>query len=240
MKETSLANWRIGLREPIARALLLSACLHLALLALVQPVPGSGKPRTVVISARLEIPGPEASPAMAETPASPAPDPGQDSPPSASAPLATEQPAPVQLPATPAPLATVETRPPPAASPAVGGPPNVGPAPLSPVPSPPLGIDTTWYLARQVDVHPRAIGRIEPAYPEEARRRNQEGTLKLMLKIDELGRVKEAEVVEAQPPGMFDEAALAAFRNARFQPAMKDGRPVRYQAYMRVDFKLEE
>ena len=240
MKETSLVNWRIWLREPIARALLLSACLHLALLALVQPVPGSGKPRTVVISARLEIPGPEASPAMVETPAPPATDPGQDSPPSASAPLATEQPAPVQLPATPAPLATVETRHPPAASPAVGGPPNVGPAPLSPVPSLPLGIDTTWYLARQVDVHPRAIGRIEPAYPEEARRRNQEGTLKLMLKIDELGRVKEAEVVEAQPPGMFDEAALAAFRNARFQPAMKDGRPVRYQAYMRVDFKLEE
>lgn len=134
----------------------------------------------------------------------------------------------------------METRPSPAASPTVGGPPNVGPAPLSPLPALPLGIDTTWYLARQVDVHPRAIGRIEPAYPEEARRRNQEGTLKLMLKIDELGRVKEAEVVEAQPPGMFDEAALAAFRNARFQPAMKDGRPVRYQAYMRVDFKLED
>lgn len=240
MKETSLANWRIWLREPIARALLLSACLHLALLALVQPVPGPGKPRTVVISARLEIPAPESSPAMAGMPALPATGPGQNSSPSASAPLATEQPAPVRLPPTPPPPATVETRPSPAASPMVGSPPNVGQTPLSPLPALPLGIDTTWYLARQVDVHPRAIGRIEPAYPEEARRRNQEGTLKLMLKIDELGRVKEAEVVEAQPPGMFDEAALAAFRNARFQPAMKDGRPVRYQAYMRVDFKLED
>jgi protein TonB len=240
MKETSLAHWRIWLRDPIARALLLSACLHLALLALVQPVPGPGKPRTVVISARLEIPAPESSPAMAGMPALPATGPDQNSSPSASAPLATEQPAPVQLPQTPPPPATVETRPSPAASPTVGSPPNVGQIPLSSLPALPLGIDTTWYLARQVDVHPRAIGRIDPAYPEEARRRNQEGTLKLMLKIDELGRVKEAEVVEAQPPGMFDEAALAAFRNARFQPAMKDGRPVRYQAYMRVDFKLED
>ena len=68
MKETSLAHWRIWLRDPIARALLLSACLHLALLALVQPVPGPGKPRTVVISARLEIPAPESSPAMAGSP----------------------------------------------------------------------------------------------------------------------------------------------------------------------------
>ena len=74
----------------------------------------------------------------------------------------------------------------------------------------------------------------------EAKRRNIEGTLKLMLKIDDLGRVQSAEVVEATSPGVFDEAALAAFRNAKFQPAMKEGRPVRYQAYFRVDFKLKD
>ncbi len=83
------------------------------------------------------------------------------------------------------------------------------------------------------------MGRIEPVYPEEARRGNVEGSLKLMVKIDELGRVISVEVVEARPPGIFERAALDAFRDARFQPAMKDGRPVRYQAYMRVDFKLE-
>jgi protein TonB len=100
-------------------------------------------------------------------------------------------------------------------------------------------VDTTWYLARQVDRHPRAIGNITPKYPELARQRNQEGTLKLRVKIDDLGRVREVEVVEAQPPEVFDEAALEAFRAARFHPAMKDGRPVRYEAYMRVEFKLE-
>jgi len=108
------------------------------------------------------------------------------------------------------------------------------------LPSLPLGIDTNWYQARHVDKHPKAIGKVEPVYPEEAKRRNIEGTLKLMLKIDDLGRVLSAEVVEATPPGVFDEAALEAFREARFQPAMKDGRPVRYQAYIRVDFKLED
>lgn len=239
MKETIQANRRIWLREPIARALLLSACLHLGLLALVQPAPGPGKPRTVVISARLEIPAPDAEPAMAETPVPPAADPDQDRPPLASEPLASEQPGHIQLPASPRPSAPTEAGPSPAAPPTVGGQPSMGLATPTALPGLPLDIDTTWYLARQVDVHPRAMGSIEPAYPEEARRRNQEGTLKLMLKIDELGRVREAEVVEAHPPGVFDEAALAAFRNARFQPAMKDGRPVRYQAYMRVDFKLE-
>ena len=61
-----------------------------------------------------------------------------------------------------------------------------------------------------------------------------------MLKIDDLGRVQSAEVVEAIPPGMFEEAALAAFSKARFVPAIKDGRPVRLQAYIRVDFKLKD
>jgi protein TonB len=108
------------------------------------------------------------------------------------------------------------------------------------LPSLPIGIDTHWYLARQVDKQPKAIGSIEPVYPDDAKRRDLEGTLKLMLKIDDLGRVLSAEVVEATPPGVFDKAALAAFRDARFTPAMKDGRPVRYQAYIRVDFKLED
>jgi protein TonB len=104
----------------------------------------------------------------------------------------------------------------------------------------PIGIDTNWYLAQQVDKHPKAIGAIEPTYPDDAKQRDIEGTLKLMLKIDDLGRVQSVEVVEAKPSGVFEEAAIEAFRNARFRPAMKEGRPVRYQAYMRVDFKLKD
>jgi protein TonB len=100
-------------------------------------------------------------------------------------------------------------------------------------------VDTTWYQIRQVDRPPRAIGEIKPIYPEAARRRGQEGNLKLMVKIDDLGQVQEVEVIEAQPAGIFEAAAMAAFRNARFQPALVNGRPVRFQAYMRVEFKLE-
>ena len=110
----------------------------------------------------------------------------------------------------------------------------------APLPALPLGVDDTWYQARQVDVQTRVIGRIAPAYPDAARRRSQEGTLRAMLKIDDLGRVQSVEVVEAQPPGVFEEAALEALRQARFRPAMKDGRPVRFQATLRVDFKLED
>jgi protein TonB len=241
------------LRLPIARALMLSLCLHLAILALVHPSPGSSTPRTVIISARLDTAEPETivakATAMIQPPESPlepseaatAPEPQPLALPRESPPLLP--PLPASLPAIPSPTAPASPpSPAPVAAPVAVAPlppASVGPTSPSSLPSLPLGIDTTWYQARQVDSHPKAIGRIEPVYPEEARRGSVEGSLKLMVKIDDLGRVIAAEVVEARPPGIFDRAALDAFRDARFQPAIKDGRPVRYQAYMRVDFKLE-
>lgn len=238
------------MREPILLGLLLSACLHLAIVTLIQPSPGSSMVRTVVINARLE----PIEPRHAEV--APAPTQASESaiaspqPESRSVMMASEAPSSISIPVPTPPLAAPKaeaTPPAPQAASAASkapatGPTStaVGPADASALPSLPLGIDTTWYQARNVDVHPKAIRRVEPDYPPEARRRNLDGTLKLMLKIDDLGRVQSAEVVEANPPGVFEEAALEAFRKARFHPAMKDGRPVRYEAYIRVDFRLED
>lgn len=245
-------------RHPLAPGMALSLCLHLAVLAFVQPQPVVDDPQVLVINARLQPPPQTATesppPEEANKPASPGPIPHEpvELPEPPAQPLTVPKPAPIQaeppqappvqtlaqkteiqteaVEASPAPVHSApaaETDKRPAQRPAE--------SPLA-LPSP---IDTTWYLARQVDRHPKAVGSISPQYPEPARRRNQEGTLKLLVKIDDLGRVRDVEVVEAQLPGVFDEAAMAAFRDARFQPAMKDGRPVRYQAYMRVEFKLE-
>lgn len=207
--------------------------------------------RTVVINARMEAVEPrqpEVMPAQTDPAAASTESPPPTPEPGAQAAILTGQATsslPIPEPAPPAVTATAEPAPPVSAAASHGpasrpAPTSVGPPVTSSLPSLPMGIDTTWYQARQVDVQAKAIGRVEPVYPLEAQRRNQEGTLKLMLRIDDLGRVLSVEVVEANPPGVFDEAALEAFRKARFQPAMKDGRPVRYQAYIRVDFKLED
>jgi protein TonB len=252
------ARW---LHEPIAQGLLFSLALHLAIAVIFQPASGASGRHTVVINARLqpaaspaeqvpestEVPTeaetePEAGPPIAlltattPSPVPPIPQaiaPARDPSPTPNTPATPiPSPAPVSAPVTsaasPADAASSPAQP---AEKLRGGAQSTGL---------PIGIDTTWYVARQVDHHPKVIGVIEPAYPEEAKRRNIEGSLKLMLKIDDLGRVQSAEVVEATPPGVFDDAALAAFRDARFRPAMKDGRPVRYQAYMRVEFKLKD
>ncbi len=261
----AFAQWRRRLDQPIATTLMLSLSLHLALLILVQPAPGGGEEMTAtVIQARLVSPVAEPMATVPEVPVEPAtdmpppPTPEEEVKPPTQAlmpPLLTSTVpspapplpvAPTPIPETRAPIPAAESRPPPTTAAAIGA----TPAAVSPAAGPPahretsptlgLGLDTTWYLARQVDKAARATDSIVPDYPEDARRRNQEGTLKLMVKIDDLGRVREVEVVEADIPGLFDAAALEAFRDARFQPAMKDGRPVRYQAYIRVVFRLRD
>lgn len=264
-----MVNEYAWLSKPMAVGLLISAALHFTFVVLFQTHPESHGRQVVLINARLqpaksatapkpvtsiepEIPQPKLSeperrvsaekePLTALSPSIAPPIVARDNPvrppktEEKSAPdvLAALQPTPASQPSAPrtdAPPAqrneATEAR---AATPPSNG-----------LPTLPINIDSNWYQARQVDKQPKSIGVIEPEYPEDAARRNIEGTLKLMLKIDDLGRVQSAEVVEATPPGVFDEAALAAFRAARFRPAMKDGRPVRYQAYMRVDFKLQD
>lgn len=206
---------------PLSRALLLSAVLHLALLGLIQVAPVSYEAAVTVLQVNLPEPG------VAESAAIPAvTEHGQ-----AVAELspATRQ-VPPALAEAPAPQAIAQAAEP--AQPAA----KTEPAATLSLPSP---VDMRWYGAREVDSHPRALSRIEPAYPEAARRRGQTGWVKLRLMIDEYGKVMEAEVVEASPVGVFDAATLQAFEQARFEPAKRQGRPVRYEGYFRVMFELD-
>jgi protein TonB len=104
----------------------------------------------------------------------------------------------------------------------------------------PLIEDPTWYPAKQVDVHPTALSLIKPAYPDRATEQGVEGKVVLLLLIDEAGVVKEATVAEANPEGVFEESALAAFRAARFAPAQKNGRAVKSRVLIRVTYELND
>jgi protein TonB len=114
--------------------------------------------------------------------------------------------------------------------------------PASPLPAleMPLIEDPTWYPAKQVDVHPVALNLIKPAYPEKGVELGVDGKVVLLLLIDEAGVVKEATVAEANPEGIFEESALAAFREARFAPAQKSGRAVKSRVLIRVSYELNE
>ncbi|MGD9787876.1 MAG: energy transducer TonB, partial [Sulfuricellaceae bacterium] len=101
-----------------------------------------------------------------------------------------------------------------------------------------LAEDPTYYPARQVDVHPQALQKIEPAYPDRAADMAIEGEVTLLLLVDEYGVVREASVVDAKPEGWFEDSTLAAFKKARFRPAERKGRAVKSRVLIRVTYEL--
>jgi len=70
------------------------------------------------------------------------------------------------------------------------------------------------------------IFRQAPEYPQSALRRRLEGTVRLGFRLGTDGRVEDAHVIEADPPRIFDRAALSALRKWQYRPEIVDGRPV--------------
>jgi periplasmic protein TonB len=84
---------------------------------------------------------------------------------------------------------------------------------------------------------PTAISAPDPQYTEEARRVKKQGTCTLWLIVDSSGHPRDIRVVRGLGFGL-DQKALEAVRNWRFQPALKDGKPVDVQISVEVEFHL--
>lgn len=70
----------------------------------------------------------------------------------------------------------------------------------------------------------RAIVKLH--YPRQLQRRGVHGTVRLILWVDESGKVLDHEVVRASGVERLDQAALAAAPKLRFTPARRQGEPV--------------
>jgi len=90
-----------------------------------------------------------------------------------------------------------------------------------------------------VDEVPRPDQRAAAPYPPRARAKGIEGFVSVSILIDQSGGVKDLQILEAQPPGVFDDVALAALRGWRFQPAMYEGRAVAVRVRQTLRFALE-
>jgi len=84
----------------------------------------------------------------------------------------------------------------------------------------------TVYELSEVDRGPSVITKVDPLYPSVAREKQIEGRVILRFIITKDGRVIEPTVVEGEPPGVFDNSALDAIRGWRFNPGIKNGKPV--------------
>ena len=81
-------------------------------------------------------------------------------------------------------------------------------------------------LNRQFDIPPIPLGPPDAVYPAVAGEAGAQGTVKLLLYIDDAGAVRD--VVIADSPGWLalEEAATKAAKTVRYRPATRDDRPV--------------
>ncbi len=92
-------------------------------------------------------------------------------------------------------------------------------------------------VARDGDATP--IVRIEPKYPVKAAREGKEGWVKMRFTIAKDGSTKDIEVIDAQPPRLFDSEAKRALSKWKYSPKMEGGKPLEQPGIVvQLDFKM--
>jgi len=88
---------------------------------------------------------------------------------------------------------------------------------------------------QQLDRKAKLIHKVEPQYPDDARARGIEGTVRLGMTVDHDGLPQNIQVKKSLDPSL-DKAAIEAVRQWRFEPALKDGQPVSMWVEVEVFF----
>lgn len=79
-----------------------------------------------------------------------------------------------------------------------------------------------------------------PRYPYKAAQRGLEGWVRVAFDVTASGSVENVEVIESEPPGVFDTAATRAVSRWRFKPRIVNGEAVAGRASQVVEFTLNK
>jgi TonB family protein len=183
--------------------------------------------------------GPAAVTAAGANPAAQAPEttaPAAARPPAAAETTPEADQAPATAASTPPPATTTPpTRP---ASPPATTPPAAEPAPRRAEPSRPAVGDLV-VLGTPGLQSPKLVSIQKPSYPPLAKRLRVQGTVVVGVLVDENGRVSDTNLIQGVQQNVgINEAALAAARTARFEPATQDGVRVSTWFNLTIPFKL--
>jgi periplasmic protein TonB len=101
-----------------------------------------------------------------------------------------------------------------------------------------IAFDTKITAGADTDVVP--LVRIPPEYPRRAAQRGIEGWALVQFTITPTGSVTDAKVVDANPKGMFEEAAIRSVLRWRYNPKIEDGQAVeRIGVRTKVVFQMD-
>lgn len=112
-------------------------------------------------------------------------------------------------------------------------PPTVQPSPLAPATNPPAG-PATVLVGQPIPEQP--ISQALPRYPTIAETRGIEGRVTLSITIMPDGSVRDVRVVNANPRGYFEDAAVRAVQRWRYRPS----NVTRTNVIVQMDFELKD
>jgi protein TonB len=82
------------------------------------------------------------------------------------------------------------------------------------------------------------LQQIQPQYPRDAQRNRISGWVQLEVLVNADGTVRSARVLESNPRGLFEAAAVQAVLRWKFKPKVVNGQPVQQKGAQRIEFKL--
>jgi protein TonB len=95
-------------------------------------------------------------------------------------------------------------------------------------------MDRVFSLA-ELDQRPRVIFQRTPTYPSELRRSKRRGTVHVVFIVDTRGRVVQPKVEKSTDPA-FDQAAIEAVKQWKFEPGTRSGEKVQFKMRVPITF----
>ncbi len=96
------------------------------------------------------------------------------------------------------------------------------------------------YKLADIDEPPKVIRAVPPKYPFEAKEEKVEGRVVVELIVTKNGIPYGERVVDAEPPDVFEVAALETIEQYQFIPAKKNGEAVDVRVRLPIKFALDE
>lgn len=110
----------------------------------------------------------------------------------------------------------------------------------------PMNLENTTQVASNIglsstDGEYLPIVKVAPMYPARAQSRGIEGWVLLQFTVTETGTVRDPQVIEAEPEGIFDDAAKKAVLKFKYKPRVENGKPIAVPRVQHlITFKIEK
>jgi len=85
---------------------------------------------------------------------------------------------------------------------------------------------------------PKIVSKVQPTYPIDAKKAKRRGVVVVAAVIGTDGRVENVSVLKSVDPSL-DQSAMDAVRQWTFEPALKDGKPVKVETHVEINFSLK-